>query len=176
MMSRLFDLLLIRGATNTTSIKRVIQLWSFTLSQSQCLCFQRMVHLVAPQDAERYGGPQDATDPETELLNGPGAGDVSQEASGFYGTDMEDRERGEEAGEDRERRGGEEEWEREEDRERRGGDVRAEEEEEEEERKAKRDDQDALEANHTTPDLDALIGQYQLSPHRSICRCLCCSA
>ncbi|XP_056219470.1 podocalyxin-like protein 2 [Seriola aureovittata] len=125
---------------------------------------ERMVHLVAPQDAERYRGQPDAADPETELLSGPGAGDASQEASGFYGTDMEDRDRGEEGGEDRERKGGEEEWEREEDRERRGGDARGE--EEEEERTEGMDDQDALEANRTTPDLDALIG-YSPSLHPS---------
>ncbi|XP_051271146.1 podocalyxin-like protein 2 [Dicentrarchus labrax] len=114
---------------------------------------ERMVHLAVPQDA-------DSTDPEKELLGGPGAGDASLEASGFYGTDMEDRERGEEGGEDRERRGGEDEWERDtgEDREReRGG--------------GGTDDQDvhvldALEANHTTPDLDALIG-YSPSFHPS---------
>lgn len=95
------------------------------------------------------------------LLGGPGAGDTSLEASGFYGTDMEDRDRGEEGGEDRERRGGEDEWERDtgEDRERRGGEARG----EEEERGGGRGDQDvhvldASDANHTTPDLDALIG------------------
>ncbi len=126
-----------------------------------------MVHLAVPQDAESYMGQTDSTDPEKELLAGPGAGDASQEASGFYGTDMEDRDRGEEGGEERERRGGEDEWERDagEDRERRGGDARKEEEEEEEEEERGRgtDDQDVhvldvLEANHTTPDLDALIG------------------
>lgn len=108
-----------------------------------------MVHLAAPQD---YRGRPDAADPEMELFSGPGAADASQEASGFYGTDLEDRDRGEEGGEDRERRGGEDEWEREagEDRESRGGD--------EEEREGRMDNQDALEANHTTPDLDALIG------------------
>lgn len=103
-----------------------------------------MVHLAVPRDS---------TDPEKELLGGPGAGDASLEASGLYGTDMEDRDRGEEGGEDRERRGGEDEWERDtgEDRERRGGD---------DERGGGTDDQvlDALDANHTSPDLDALIG------------------
>lgn len=120
-----------------------------------------MVHLVVPQDAESYRGHLDSTDPEKELLGGPGAGDTSLEASGFYGTDMEDRDRGEEGGEDRERRGGEDEWERDtgEDRERRGGDAKG----EEEERGGGRGDQDvhvldASDANHTTPDLDALIG------------------
>nr|XP_020512094.1 podocalyxin-like protein 2 [Labrus bergylta] len=108
---------------------------------------ERMVHLVAPQDAESFRGPSDSSDPEREPVGGPGAGDASLEASGFYGTDAEDRERGEEGGEDRERR---------------GGDVR-EEDEEEEERGGERDDHDnrevdALEGNHTTPDLDSLIG------------------
>lgn len=116
-----------------------------------------MVHLAIPQDAESYRGHLDSTDPEKGLIGGPGAGDASLEASGFYGTDMEDRDRGEEGGEDRERRGGEDEWER--DAERRGGDVRG----EEEERGGGSDDGDdrvldALEANHTSPDLDALIG------------------
>ncbi|TMS18942.1 Podocalyxin-like protein 2 [Larimichthys crocea] len=118
---------------------------------------ERMVHLAIPQDTESYRGHLDSTDPEKELISGPGAGDASLEASGFYGTDMEDRDRGEEGVEDRERRGGEDEWER--DAERRGGDVRG----EEEERGGGTDDGDvrvldALEANHTTPDLDALIG------------------
>ncbi|XP_038552814.1 podocalyxin-like protein 2 [Micropterus salmoides] len=130
---------------------------------------ERMVHLVVPQDAESYRGNPDAIDPQKEPFRGPGAGDTSLEASGFYGTDMEDRDRGEEGAEDRERRGGEDEWERDtgEDRERRGGDVR----EEEEEREGGTDDHDvkvldALEANHTTPDLDALIG-YSPSFHPS---------
>ncbi|XP_070759415.1 podocalyxin-like protein 2 [Enoplosus armatus] len=128
---------------------------------------ERMVHLAVPQDAESYRGHPDSTDPEKEVFSGPGAGDASLEASGFYGTDLEDRDRGEEGGEDRERRGGEDEWERDtvEDRERRGGDAR----EEEEERDGGTDDQDvhvldSLEANHTTPDLDALIG-YSPSFH-----------
>ncbi|XP_071329128.1 podocalyxin-like protein 2 isoform X2 [Trachinotus anak] len=120
---------------------------------------ERMVHLVAPQEAERFRG-----QPETELLTGPGAADASQEASGFYGTDMEDRDRGEEGGEERDRRGGEE-WEREEDRERRGGDARG----EEGETKEGTGDRDALEANRTTPNLDALIGyspSFQPSPSK----------
>lgn len=120
-----------------------------------------MVHLTVPEGVDSY--------PETELLSGPGAGDTSLEASGFYGTDAEDRDRGEEGGDDRERIGeeerGEDEWERdgEEDRERRGGDMR----EEEREGGGTRENQrlqdvhllDGLEVNHTTPDLDALIGK-----------------
>lgn len=92
-----------------------------------------MVHLVSPQDSERYIGQTD----------------LSQEASGFYGTDMEDRDRGEEGGDERARRGGEEEWERDtgEDRERRGGD-----------REGEADNEDASELGHLTPDLDTLIG------------------
>ncbi|XP_030277405.1 podocalyxin-like protein 2 [Sparus aurata] len=121
---------------------------------------ERMVHLVVPQDSESFREPPDSTDPEKELVGGPGAGDASLEASGFYGTDMEDRDRGEEGGEDRERRGGEDEWEREmgEDHERRGGDARGEEED--------AHVLDVSEANHTTPDLDALIG-YSPSFHPS---------
>uniref|UniRef100_A0A8D2ZH97 Podocalyxin-like protein 2 n=1 Tax=Scophthalmus maximus TaxID=52904 RepID=A0A8D2ZH97_SCOMX len=105
---------------------------------------ERMVHLAAPRHADSYGGRADATDPEAELFGGPGAGDASQEASGVYGTDAEDRDRGDDGGgEDRERRrggGGEDEWERDitEDREKRGG--------------------DASETSRLTPDLDALIG------------------
>ncbi|XP_073323718.1 uncharacterized protein podxl2 [Pagrus major] len=122
---------------------------------------ERMVHLVLPQDPENYREQPDSTDPEKELVGGPGAGDASLEASGFYGTDMEDRDRGEEGGEDRERRGGEDEWEREmgEDQERRGG---------EEEERGGEDVHvlDVSEANHTTPDLDALIG-YSPSFHPS---------
>lgn len=103
-----------------------------------------MVHLAAPRHADSYGGRADATDPEAMLFGGPGAGDASQEASGVYGTDAEDRDRGDDGGgEDRERRrggGGEDEWERDitEDREKRGG--------------------DASETSRLTPDLDALIG------------------
>uniref|UniRef100_A0A1A7YXE5 Podocalyxin-like 2 n=1 Tax=Iconisemion striatum TaxID=60296 RepID=A0A1A7YXE5_9TELE len=121
---------------------------------------ERMVHLVDPPDPEGYRGLPDPTDPETELTGGPGAGDVSQEASGFYGTDMEDRDRGEEGGEDQERRR-EEEWERDigEEREREehvqtGGGM--------EEHRVP----EVLEVNHTAPDLDALIG-YTSSLHPS---------
>ncbi|XP_069571439.1 podocalyxin-like protein 2 isoform X1 [Brachyistius frenatus] len=115
---------------------------------------ERMVHLAVPQDADDYRGNSDSTDPETEHVFGPGPGDASREASGFYGTDAEDRDRVEDMGEDRERRGGEDEWEAREDEDGNGGgtddgDVR-----------------DASEANHTTPDLDALIG-YTASFHPS---------
>ncbi|XP_041837550.1 podocalyxin-like protein 2, partial [Melanotaenia boesemani] len=120
---------------------------------------ERMVHLAVPQDAGAYRAHSEPTDSETELFVGPRARDASQEASGFYGMDMEDRDRGEEGGEDQERRGGEDEWERDtgEDRERREGDIK-------EEEDGKGEDtygegvRDALEVNHTTPDLDALIG------------------
>ncbi|XP_034725659.1 podocalyxin-like protein 2 [Etheostoma cragini] len=126
---------------------------------------QRMVHLVVPQDAESYRGRPDSSDPEKDLLGGPGAGEASLEASGFYGTDMEDRDRGEEGGEDRERRGGEDEWDRDmgEDEERREGNARAEEEE-----RGGTDDADVrlVDTNHTSPDLDALIG-YSPSAHPS---------
>nr|XP_040060635.1 podocalyxin-like protein 2 [Gasterosteus aculeatus aculeatus] len=98
---------------------------------------ERMIHLVVPQKEPSYRGPPDSSDPEKEPLAGPGAGDASLEASGYYGTDMEDRDRGEDEGEDRERRGGEE-WEIDvgEDKERTGED----------------DD------THTSPDQEALIG------------------
>ena len=120
------------------------------------LYFQRMVHLAVPREEGGYREQPDAADPETEPFSGPGAGDASQEASGFYGTDTEDRDRGDEGGEDRERRGGEDEWERDggDDRKRRGGGARG----EEDEREGGPEDQDVLEANRTTPDLDALIG------------------
>lgn len=114
-----------------------------------------MVHLAVPQDAESYTENPDFADPEAELLSGPGAGDSSQEASGFYGTDMEDRDRGEEGPEDRERRGGEDEWEKE------AGEENESKGKKEDEKGRARDDQhvlDAFEVNHTTPDLDALIG------------------
>ncbi|XP_029907416.1 podocalyxin-like protein 2 [Myripristis murdjan] len=127
---------------------------------------ERMVHLTSPLDVERYQGQPASSDPDTGLHGGPGAADASLEASGFYGMDTEDR--GEEAGEDRDRRGGEErgeeEWEKDgrEEKER-GGATR-----EERERREGTDVQvrgDA-EANHTTPDLDALIG-YSPSFHTS---------
>ncbi|XP_061584339.1 podocalyxin-like protein 2 [Cololabis saira] len=105
---------------------------------------ERMVHLAVLRDGDGFTGRTDAGDPETELRRGPGAAEASQEASGVYGTDMEERERGEDGGEDPFRREGEEEWERDEDRRRRDGDL-----------------------NHTTPDLDALIGYTSsLNPSR----------
>ncbi|KAM4741910.1 uncharacterized protein podxl2 isoform 2-T2 [Anableps anableps] len=115
---------------------------------------ERMVHLAVPLDAESTRGHLEPTEPETELRGGPGAGDASLEASGFDGMDTEDRERGDDGGEDQERRGKEEEWERNvgEDR----GDVGEEE----------HSVIEALEVNHTTPDLDALIG-YTSSFHPS---------
>ncbi|XP_071368907.1 podocalyxin-like protein 2 [Centroberyx affinis] len=136
---------------------------------------ERMVHLTPPQDAEFYQGQPAFSDPETELGGGPGAADASLEASGFYGADAEDRDRGEE-GEERERRGGEErgedEWEKDrgEERERRGEGEGG----EEGERGGGADDpgvplRDDLEVNHTTPDLDALIG-YSASFHSSSSR------
>ncbi|XP_070707714.1 podocalyxin-like protein 2 [Pempheris klunzingeri] len=112
---------------------------------------ERMVHLAVPQDPDSYRGQPDSSDPQRELFSGPGAGDASLEASGFFGTDLEDRERGEEGGEDRERRGGDDERDMTgEDRERRGGDTRGEEHD--------ADVMDGSDTNHTTPDLDVLIG------------------
>ncbi|KAG7493949.1 hypothetical protein JOB18_019511 [Solea senegalensis] len=121
---------------------------------------EHMVHLASTMDAEHYRGQPDVNHPETELLGGPGAGETSQEASGFYRTDMEDRDRGEEGAEDRERRGGEDEWERDtgEDREWRGARGRGEEEQV--------DGGIAAEIDHLTPDLDTLIG-YSPSLHPS---------
>lgn len=128
---------------------------------------ERMVHIAVPQDPDDYQGQTDPADPETELTAGPGAGDTSLEASGFYGTDAEDRERGDEAGEDRERRGGDD-WERETTEDTQttegqdGGDGRT------EERTEGHGVHflDDLESNHTSPDLDTLIG-YSSSLHDS---------
>uniref|UniRef100_A0A1A8EQD7 Podocalyxin-like 2 n=1 Tax=Nothobranchius korthausae TaxID=1143690 RepID=A0A1A8EQD7_9TELE len=120
---------------------------------------EHMVHLIDPQDPEGYSGPSYPADPETELVGGPGAGDVSQEASGFYGMDMEDRDRGEE-GEDQETRK-EEEWEQ---------DMGEEREREEHDKTGEGMDEhnvpEVLEVNHSAPDLDALIG-YTSSLHLS---------
>uniref|UniRef100_A0A1A8DKM9 Podocalyxin-like 2 n=1 Tax=Nothobranchius kadleci TaxID=1051664 RepID=A0A1A8DKM9_NOTKA len=120
---------------------------------------EHMVHLIDPQDPEGYSGPSYPADPETELVGGPGEGDVSQEASGFYGMDMEDRDRGDE-GEDQEGRK-EEEWERDtgEEREREAHDKTG----------GGMDEHnvpEVLEVNHSAPDLDALIG-YTSSLHPS---------
>ncbi|KAM6927301.1 uncharacterized protein podxl2 [Xenentodon cancila] len=111
---------------------------------------ERMVHLAVLRDANSYRGQPDSADPEAELRGGPGASDASHEASGFYGMDMEERDRGEEGGEDQFRREGEEEWERDagEDSSRREENVRE---------KGERTDGHG-DLNHTTPDLDALIG------------------
>ncbi|KAM4612791.1 uncharacterized protein podxl2 [Polymixia lowei] len=99
---------------------------------------ERMVHLRPPGGVEDRQGLADATDPHTVLHGGPGAADSSLEASGFYGMDADDRDRGEE-GEERERRGGG------------GGEERGEDEE----------------VNRTAPDLDALIGYSPSFLHTS---------
>ncbi|XP_017160061.1 podocalyxin-like protein 2 isoform X3 [Poecilia reticulata] len=114
-----------------------------------------MVHLAVPLGPYGAGGHLELTEPEAERRGGLGAGDASQEASGFDGTDTEDRDRGDDGGEDQDRRGGEgeDEWERyaAEDRERRG----------EEDKTGRETDErgvsEAMEVNHTTPDLYALI-------------------
>ncbi|XP_056157865.1 podocalyxin-like protein 2 [Lampris incognitus] len=119
---------------------------------------ERMVHLSPPQ--YDHQGQLESTDPELELHDGVGAADASLEASGFYGTDTE--ERGEE-GEERERRGeerGEEGWEKNN-------------EEAREERKEGEDPDDVrlwadLETNHSTPDLDSLIGYSPSFLHYAI--------
>ncbi|XP_017160060.1 podocalyxin-like protein 2 isoform X2 [Poecilia reticulata] len=116
---------------------------------------ERMVHLAVPLGPYGAGGHLELTEPEAERRGGLGAGDASQEASGFDGTDTEDRDRGDDGGEDQDRRGGEgeDEWERyaAEDRERRG----------EEDKTGRETDErgvsEAMEVNHTTPDLYALI-------------------
>lgn len=98
--------------------------------------FQRMVHLGGPPDPQGYRGqPRRSAADRELLLNGQDAGDESLEASGFNGSDMEERERAEEGGESLEPRGRQQTWAREE--EPNGG----------------------AGANHTAPDLDALIGQ-----------------
>lgn len=121
-----------------------------------CPMFQRMVHLAVPLGLDGAGGHLELTEPEAERRGGLGAGDASQEASGFDGTDTEDREQGDDGGEDQDRRGGgrEDEWEKyaAEDRERRG------EEDEMGGETVERGVSEAVEVNHTTPDLYALIG------------------
>ncbi|KAK7916315.1 hypothetical protein WMY93_012076 [Mugilogobius chulae] len=133
---------------------------------------ERMVHLTVPQDPEDYHGQSDPADPESELTAGPGAGDASLEASGFYGTDTEDRT----GDEERDRRGGEEEREKrvegEDEREKRGegekeGDTAEDGQTTAAEQTTDKHDVhflDELEVNHTSPDLDALIG-YSSSFH-----------
>lgn len=109
-----------------------------------------MVHLGGPPDTETYRGQPHISEADKELLNGQEAGDESLEASGFNGSDMEERERGEEGGESLERRGRQNKWER----------VResGEREREGEPNGGAGDVLDSLEANRTAPDLDALIG------------------
>ncbi|XP_027859953.1 podocalyxin-like protein 2 isoform X1 [Xiphophorus couchianus] len=121
---------------------------------------ERMVHLAVPLGLDGAGGHLELMEPEAERRGGLGAGDASQEASGFDGTDTEDREHGDDGGEDQDRRGGggEDEWERyaAEDRERRG---------EEDETGREMDERgvsEAVEVNHTTPDLYALIDYRSL--------------
>lgn len=85
---------------------------------------------MVAKDTGGYRGHPDITDPE-ELFTGPRAADVSLEASGFHGRDIEDRD------------GGEREWEGElgEDKAGRGGGTG-----------------DGLGDRHRSPDLEALIG------------------
>lgn len=109
-----------------------------------------MVHLGGPPDTETYRGQPDTSEADKELLNGQEAGDESLEASGFNGSDMEERERGEEGGESQEQRGRRKKWERV----REGGERES----EEGRNGGAGDVLDALEANHTAPDLDALLG------------------
>ncbi|XP_029990961.1 podocalyxin-like protein 2 [Sphaeramia orbicularis] len=125
---------------------------------------ERMVHLAVPQDPEDLRGPADSSEPET------------QDASGFYGTDTEDRDRGEEGGEERERRGGDEEWDRDAAEEpirgegggahQHQGPIRGEGGGAHQHQGPVRGEggggahqhRHSVDVNHTTPDLDALIG------------------
>uniref|UniRef100_A0A3P9ID82 Podocalyxin-like 2 n=1 Tax=Oryzias latipes TaxID=8090 RepID=A0A3P9ID82_ORYLA len=70
---------------------------------------EHMVHLTVPRQTNDFLGHPDSANAEAELLGGVATVDVSNEASGFNGMDTEDR--GEEGGEDQERRG-EFEWEK----------------------------------------------------------------
>ncbi|XP_056886628.1 podocalyxin-like protein 2 [Takifugu flavidus] len=100
---------------------------------------ERMVHLGAPPGPEIYRGRPRTPEADKELLNGQEAEEESQEASGFNGSDLEGGESREPRGRQNERgaaRGG---------RPREGGAGEV---------------LDALEANQTAVDLDALIG-YQ---------------
>lgn len=107
-----------------------------------CFLFQRMVHLGGPPGTEIYRGQTRTSEADKELLNGQEAEDESLEASGFNGSDLE--ERGEEGGESRERQGRREKW----------GTVRGSGQSEREGEGAG----EVLDANQTAPDLDALIG------------------
>lgn len=114
-----------------------------------CFHFQRMVHLGGPPGTETYRGQTRTSEADKELLNGQEAEDESLEASGFNGSDLEERERerGEEGGESRERQGRREKW----------GTVRG-------SGQSEREGEgiggagEVLDANQTAPDLDALIG------------------
>lgn len=112
-----------------------------------------MVHLGGPPDTETYRGQAHASEADKELLNGQEAGDESLEASGFNGSDMEERERGEEGGERLGRRGRQNKW----------GRVKESGEREEEPIGGAGDVLDATEANLTATDLDALIGSSSSS-------------
>lgn len=108
-----------------------------------------MVHLGGPPGIEIYRGPPRTSEADKELLNGQEAEEESQEASGFNGSDLEERER-EEGGESREPRGRQNEW----------GATR---EGRQQEPHGEGDGGagevlDALEANQSAVDLDALIG------------------
>lgn len=106
-----------------------------------------MVHLGGPPGTEIYRGQPRTSEADKELLNGQEAEDESLEASGFNGSDLEERERGEEGGESRERQGRREKW----------GAVRGSG-QSEREGEAIAGAGEVLDANQTAPDLDALIG------------------
>lgn len=104
-----------------------------------------MVHLGGPPGPEIYRGQPRTSEADKELLTGPEAEEESQEASGFNGSDLE-------GGESREPRGRQNEWgAAREGRERAPPDGGA------------AEVLEALEANQTAVDLDALIGQSRSS-------------
>lgn len=110
-----------------------------------------MVHLGGPPGTEIYRGPPRTSEADKELLNGQEAEDESQEASGFNGSELE------EGGESQEPRG----WQN-----KRGAAREGREREPQGEGNGGAGEVlDALEANQTAVDLDALIGQ-SLSPLR----------
>lgn len=111
---------------------------------------QQMVRQGGPLDTETYRGQPLASEADRELPHGQEAGDESLEASGFNGSDKEERERGEEGGESLERRGSPKKWERARGSGRREGGGQGNE--------GAGDVLDALEANRTAAALDALTG------------------
>lgn len=104
-----------------------------------------MVHLGGPPGTEIYRGQPRTSEADKERFNGQEAEDESLEASGFNGSDLEERERGEEGGESQERQGRRDKW----------GTVRG---SGQSEGEAIGGAGEVPDANQTAPDLDALIG------------------